>query len=54
MGVTDYHSTHKGEMATIPYVAHEIEIAKHKRREKWLSIALAVSVVIGIINLVIH
>jgi hypothetical protein len=54
MGVTDYHSTHKGKLATIPYVAHEIEIAKHKRREKWLSIALAVSVVIGIINLVIH
>lgn len=54
MGVTDYHSTHKGNMVTIPYVAHKIEIAKHKRREKSLTIALVVSVIIGIINLVIH
>ena len=50
MGVTDYHSTHKGELATIPYVAHSIIVAKHKRREKWLAIALVLSVVIGIIT----
>jgi hypothetical protein len=49
MGVTDYHSTHKGEMATIPYVAHEIIVTKHKRREFALSVALALSVIIGII-----
>jgi hypothetical protein len=47
MGVTDYHSTHKGEMATIPYVAHEIVIAKHKRRERMLTIALIMSLLIG-------
>lgn len=54
MGVTDYHSTQKGEMAVVPYVAYEIEMAKHKRREKWLTIALAFSVVIGIITHFIH
>ena len=47
MGVTDYHSTHEGEMATIPYVAHEIVIAKHKRRERMLTITLILSLLIG-------
>ena len=47
MSVTDYHSTHKGELATIPYVAHEIVIAKHKRREKMLTVALILSLFIG-------
>ena len=47
MGVTDYHSTHKGELATIPYVAHEIVIAKHKHRERMLTIALILSLLIG-------
>ena len=55
MGVTDYHSTHKGEMATIPYVVYEIEIAKHKRKENALKIALSLSLALLIItHLVIH
>ena len=44
------HSTHKGDMALVPYVAHEILIAKHKRRERWLTIALASSLLIGILT----
>ena len=46
MGVTDYHFTE--ELATIPYVAHEIIVAKHKRRERMLTIALIFSLLIGI------
>lgn len=56
MGITD-HSTNiqKEELATIPFVAHEIIVAKHRRKEKWLSIALISSVIIGLItHLVIH
>lgn len=49
MGVTDYHSTHE-ELATIPYVAHEIIVAKHKRREMMLTIALFISLFIGTIT----
>lgn len=54
MGVTDYHSNNTEDLAKIPLIAHKIIVAKHKRREVWLSIALAFSVIIGIINLVIH
>ena len=50
MGVTNYHSTHKGELATIPYVAHEIVIAKLKRRERMLTVALILSLLIGILT----
>lgn len=49
MGVTDYHSHSTDEMATVPLIAHHIIVAKHKRREFALSVALAISVVIGII-----
>ncbi len=57
MGITDYHSTNsqKEELATIPFVAHEIIVAKHKRKERCLIIALVASVIIGIAtNLVLH
>lgn len=52
MGITDYHSTNlqKEELATIPFVAHSIIVAKHRRKEKMLAIALVSSVVIGIIT----
>jgi hypothetical protein len=51
MGITDYSTnSRKEELATIPFVAHSIIVAKHRRREKWLTIALASSVVIGIIT----
>ena len=53
MGVTDYHSTHKGEMATVPLIAHKVIVAKHKRTEFALAVSLAISVIIGIINLVL-
>ena len=48
MGVTDYHSNNTEDLATIPYVAHEIILAKHKRRERMLTVALALSLLIGI------
>jgi hypothetical protein len=47
MGVTDYHSNCTEEMATVPLIVHEIIVAKHKRRELALSLALILSVVIG-------
>lgn len=50
MGVTDYHSNSTEEMATVPLIAHETIVAKHKRREFALSVALALSVVIGILT----
>lgn len=53
MGVTDYHSKSTEEMATVPLFAHEIIVAKHKRTEFALAVALAISVIIGIISLVL-
>jgi uncharacterized membrane protein (DUF373 family) len=52
MGVTDYRCN-KDEIATISLIAHEIIVAKHKRREFALSVALALSVIIGIISFVL-
>lgn len=49
MGVTDYHSKSTEEMATVPLIAHEIIVAKHRHREFALSVTLAISVIIGII-----
>lgn len=54
MAATDYRCKSEEEIAKIPLIAHKVIVAKHKRREMWLSIALAISVIIGIINLVIH
>lgn len=51
MGVTDYHSKSTEEMATVPLIAHKVIVAKHKRTEFALAIALAISVIFGIINL---
>lgn len=53
MGVTDYRCQNKEELAKIPLIAHKIIVAKHKRTEFALSVALAISVIIGIINLVL-
>jgi hypothetical protein len=53
MGVTDYHSKSTEEMATVPLIAHKVIVAKHKRTEFALAVALAISVIIGIINLVL-
>jgi hypothetical protein len=50
MGVTDRCNS-KDEVAKIPYISHKIIVAKHKRREFALSVALAISVIIGIIVL---
>ena len=54
MGVTDYHSKSTEDLAKIPLIAHKVIVAKHIRRERWLTVALVFSVVIGIINLVLH
>jgi hypothetical protein len=51
MGVTDYHSNCTEEMATVPLIAHKVIVAKHKRTEFALAVALAISVIIGIVNL---
>lgn len=51
MGVTDYHSTSAEEMATVPLIAHKVIVAKHRRTEFALAVALAISVIIGIVNL---
>lgn len=53
MGVTDYHSKSTDEMATVPLIAHKVIVAKHKRTEFALAVALAISVIIGIISLVL-
>jgi hypothetical protein len=53
MGVTDYHSNCTEEMATVPLIAHKVIVAKHKRTEFALAVALAISVIIGIISLVL-
>ena len=50
MGVTDRCHSNE-EVATVPLIAHEIVVAKHKRREFALSVALAISVILGIITL---
>ena len=51
MGVTDYHSKSTEEMAMVPLIAHKVIVAKHKRTEFALAVALAISVIIGIIVL---
>lgn len=53
MAATDYRCQNKEEIAKIPLIAHKIIVAKHKRTEFALSVALAISVIIGIINLVL-
>lgn len=53
MAATDYRCQNKEELAKIPLIAHKIIVAKHKRTEFALAIALAISVIIGIINLVL-
>ena len=53
MGVTDYHSKSTEEMATVPLIAHKVIVAEHKRTEFALAVALAISVIIGIISLVL-
>lgn len=53
MGVTDYHSKSTEEMATVPLIAHKVIVAKHKRTEFALAVALAISVIIGIVSLVL-
>lgn len=53
MGITDYHSKSTDEMATVPLIAHKVIVAQHRRTEFALAVALAISVIIGIINLVV-
>lgn len=53
MAATDYRCKNKDEIAKIPLIAHKIIVAKHRRREFALSVALALSVIIGIITLVL-
>jgi hypothetical protein len=53
MAATDYRCQNKEEIAKIPLIAHKIIVAKHKRTEFALSVALAISVITGIINLVL-
>ena len=54
MAATDYrYKSEENDLAKIPLIAHEIIVAKHKRREFALSVALALSVIIGIITLVL-
>lgn len=55
MGVTDYHSTQNEDLAKIPYVVYQLSEARHKRKEKMLAIALAVSVAfIFFSNIMLH
>jgi hypothetical protein len=53
MAATDYRCKSKEEIAKIPLIAHEIIVAKHKRREFALAVALALSVIIGIVAFVL-
>ena len=54
MAATDYRCKSKDDLAKIPLIAHKVIVAKHIRRERWLTVALVFSVLIGIINLVLH
>ena len=49
MSATDYRCKTSEEVATVPYIAHELIVHKHKRREKALIIALVVSVAVNVI-----
>ena len=53
MTATDYRCQNKEEIAKIPLIAHEIIVAKHKRREFALAVALALSIIIGIVAFVL-
>jgi hypothetical protein len=53
MAATDYRCKNKEEIAKIPLIAHEVIVAKHKRREFALAVALALSVIIGIVAFVL-
>ena len=53
MAATDYRCQNKEEIAKIPLIAHEVIVAKHKRREYALAVALALSVIIGIVAFVL-
>jgi hypothetical protein len=53
MAATDYRCKSKEELAKIPLIAHKIIVAKHKRREFALAVALALSVIIGIVAFVL-
>ena len=49
MSATDYRCK-TDKVATVPYIAHELIVHKHKRREKVLTIALIISVLISIVS----
>lgn len=53
MAATDYRCKSEEEIAKIPLIAHEVIVAKHKRREFALAIALALSIIIGIVAFVL-
>ena len=53
MAATDYRCKSKDELEKIPLIAHEVIVAKHKRREFALAVALALSVIIGIVAFVL-
>lgn len=48
MSATDYRCK-TDKVATVPYIAHELIVHKHKRREKALIIALVFSVAVNVI-----
>ena len=50
MAATDYRCKNKDNLAMIPLIAHKVIVAKHKRREFALSVALAISVLSAIIS----
>lgn len=52
MGITDYHSK-KEDLATVPLVAHELIVAKHKRREFALAVALTVTIIVTILTFIL-
>ena len=54
MSATDRCKTSE-EVATVPYIAHELIVHKHKRREKALIVALVISVAVTISsNILLH
>lgn len=53
MAATDYRCKSKEELSKIPLIAHEVIVAKHKRREFALAVALTLSIIIGIVAFVL-
>ena len=56
MAATDYRCQNKeDDLAKIPLIAHKIIVAQHEQKEKRLTIALVVTIIVSVVtHLVLH